>query len=147
MYVAASAGVVLGLGIAIATAVKSGPRLVRSATMIAVIVSVAAVIRFAAPVVDATRSARGVAETIQAFSRERVPVALYHVGRVEEYGLEFYLNCPTQKYEEGQVPEDPHLLVAMSNADSGFKSILDGRKVSYLTTIPAQKLELYWVGK
>jgi len=145
-YVAAVVGAVFGLAIAIAVAVKSGPRLVRSATMIAVIVSVAAVIRMAAPVMDATQSARGVAETIRAFSREPVPVALYHVSRVEEYGLEFYLNRPTQKYDEGQVPGESHLLVA-ANADSGFKQMLDGRKVSYLTSIPAQKLELYWVAK
>jgi 4-amino-4-deoxy-L-arabinose transferase-like glycosyltransferase len=146
-YVATAAGVVFAFGIAIAGAAKSGPRLMRSATMIAVIVSVAAVIRFAAPVIDARQSARGVAETIQAFSREAVPVALYHVSRVEEYGLEFYLNRPTEKYDEGQVPGGPHLLVATVGADSGFKSMLAGRKVSYLTSIPAQKLELYWVGK
>jgi 4-amino-4-deoxy-L-arabinose transferase-like glycosyltransferase len=146
-YVAAAAGVAFALGIATATVVKSGPRLVRSATMIAVIVSVAAVIRFAAPIVDATQSARVVAVTIKSFSHETVPVALYHVSRVEEYGLEFYLNRPTQKYDEGQVPEDAHLLVTASGASSGFKPMLDGRKVSYLTSIPAQKLELYWVAK
>ena len=146
-YVAAAAGAVFAVGIAIATAAKSGPRLVRSATMMAVIVSVAAVIRFAAPVIDATQSSRVVAETIRSFSHEPVPVALYHVSRVEEYGLEFYLNRPTVKYDEGQVPEDAHLLVAASGADSGFKPMLDGRKVSYLTSIPAQKLELYWVAK
>jgi 4-amino-4-deoxy-L-arabinose transferase-like glycosyltransferase len=146
-YIAAAIGIVLAIGIAIATVVKSGPRLVRSATMIAVIVSVAAVIRFAAPVVDATQSPRVLAETIQSFSREAVPVALYRVSRVEEYGLEFYLNRPTQKYDEGQIPEDAHLLVAASGAGAGFKSMIDGRKVSYLTSIPAQKLELYWVAK
>jgi 4-amino-4-deoxy-L-arabinose transferase-like glycosyltransferase len=147
VYVAAAAGVVFALGIAIAGVVRSGPRLVRSATMIAVIVGVAAVIRFAAPVIDVTQSPRVVARTIQAFSRESVPIALYHVSRVEEYGLEFYLNRPTQKYDESQVPDDAHVLVASSGANSGFKSMLGRRKISYLTSIPAQKLELYWVGK
>jgi 4-amino-4-deoxy-L-arabinose transferase-like glycosyltransferase len=146
-YVAAAVGALFALGIAAATVAKLGPRLVRSATMIAVIVSVAAVIRLAAPVVDATQSPRVVAETIQSFSHEAVPVALYHVSRVEEYGLEFYLNRPTRKYDEGQVPEDAHLLVVGSGAGPGFKSMIDGRKVSYLTSIPAQKLELYWVAK
>jgi 4-amino-4-deoxy-L-arabinose transferase-like glycosyltransferase len=146
-YFAAAAGIVFALGIAIAGVVKSGPRLLRSATMIAVIVSVAALIRFAAPVIDATQSSRVVAETIWSFSHEPVPVALYHVSRVEEYGLEFYLNRPTGKYDEGQVPLDAHVLVAASSADSGFKPMLAGRKVSYLTSIPAQKLELYWIGR
>jgi len=146
-YVAAAVGAVFAMGVAIAAGVKSGPRLVRSATMIVVIVSVAALIRFAAPVIDATQSSRVVAETIRSFSREPVPVALYHVSRVEEYGLEFYLDRPTEKYDEGQVPEDAHLLVTASGTGSEFKPIIDGRKVSYLTSIPAQKLELYWIGK
>jgi 4-amino-4-deoxy-L-arabinose transferase-like glycosyltransferase len=146
-YVAAAIGGVFGLGIAIALTMKAARRLVRSATMIAVIVSVAAVIRLAAPVIDATQSARGVAETIRAFSREPVPVALYGVSRVEGYGLEFYLNRPVQKYEEDQVPGEAHLLIAAANTELRFEPLLDGRKVSYLTSIPAQKLELYWVAK
>jgi len=93
-YVAAALGLVITLGIITALVTSSGTRLVRSATMIAVIVSVAAVIRFAAPIIDATQSSRPVAATIRAFSREPVPVALYRVSRVEQYGLEFYLNRP-----------------------------------------------------
>jgi 4-amino-4-deoxy-L-arabinose transferase-like glycosyltransferase len=147
VYVAAAIGAILGLGVAIAVAMKSGPRLVRPATLIAVVVSVAALIRLAAPVIDATQSARATAQTIRAFSHEPVPVALYHVNRTVEYGLEFYLNRPTQKYEEGQVPSEAHLLVTASSADSGLKQLLDGRKVSYLTSVPARTLELYWVGK
>ena len=75
---------------------RAGLRLLRPVTMIAVVVSVAAVIRFAAPVIDATQSARPIAESIQAFSREPVPIALYHINRVQEYGLEFYLNRPAK---------------------------------------------------
>lgn len=146
-YVAAAIGVVIALGITIALLNNAGPRLVRSATMIAVIVSVAAVIRFAAPAIDATQSARPLAETIQAFSREPVPVALYHVSRTEEYGLEFYLNRTVQKYDNAEVPATAHVLVAPSGAYADFRSRLDGRKVSYLTSLPAQKLDVYWIGK
>jgi 4-amino-4-deoxy-L-arabinose transferase-like glycosyltransferase len=144
-YVAIAVGVVVALGIMIAVT-KGGARLVRSATMIAVILSVAAVIRFAAPAIDATQSARPVAQIIQAFSREPVPIALYHVTRVEQYGLEFYLNRQAQKYDDGDVPADAHLLVAGVGTDADLHVRLGGRKVSYLTSIPAQKLELYWVG-
>ena len=76
-------------------------------TMFAVVVSVAAVIRFAAPAIDATQSARPIAESIQAFSREAVPVALYHVHREQEYGLEFYLNRAAEKYESVRAPRFP----------------------------------------
>ncbi|MFZ0477947.1 MAG: glycosyltransferase family 39 protein, partial [Terriglobales bacterium] len=107
-YVAAAIGGVIAIGIAFALVTAAGPRLIRSATMIAAIVSVAAVIRFAAPAIDATQSARPVAQEIQSFSSksvssESVPVALYHVSRVEEYGLEFYLNRPVQKYDDGEI--------------------------------------------
>ena len=112
----------------------------------------AAVIRLAAPVIDATQSSRPVAEIIQDFSDERVPVALYHVSRVQQYGLDFYLNRPTQIYEEGKVPSDSHLLItapniAASTTQPEFSALIPGRKVSYLTGVPAQKLAIYWVGK
>jgi hypothetical protein len=73
-------------------------------------------------------------------------VALFHTTHQLEYGLEFYLNRPAQKYESGEVPRDGHVLVASQNSSTQFSDLLRGRKVSFLTAIPAQKLELYWVG-
>jgi 4-amino-4-deoxy-L-arabinose transferase-like glycosyltransferase len=146
-YVAALIALVIALAITIALVTTAGPRLVRSATMIAVIVSVAAVIRFAAPAIDATQSARPVAESIRAFSREPVPVALYRVNRIEQYGLEFYLNRPAQSYDNGSIPASDHVVVAMQGSQSQVAQLVPGRRVSYLTSIPAQKLDLYWVGK
>ncbi len=146
-YVAAAIALVIALAITAALITTAGPRLVRSATMIAVIVSVAAVIRFAAPAIDATQSARPVAETIRAFSREPVPVVLYHVNRIEQYGLEFYLNRPAQSYDNGSIPTAAHVVVAAQGTQSQAAQLVPGRRVSYLTSIPAQKLELYWVGK
>ncbi len=146
-YVAAAIALVIALAITTALITTAGPRLVRSATMIAVIVSVAAVIRFAAPAIDATQSARPVAETIRAFSREPVPVVLYHVNRIEQYGLEFYLNRPAQSYDNGSIPTAAHVVVAAQGTQSQVAQLVPGRRVSYLTSIPAQKLELYWVGK
>jgi len=143
--VAAAIAAIFALGIAAALVTRAGPRLLRSMTMLAVIISVAAVIRLAAPAIDITQSSRPVAETIQAFSREPVPVALYHVSRVHEYGLDFYLNRQTQIYEAGEIPAEPHVLVAAPNSLPEFSALLPGRKVSYLTGVPAQKLELYWV--
>lgn len=147
VYIGVAIAFVIVAGTVVALMTNQGPRLVRSATMMAVIVSVAAVIRFAAPAIDATQSARPVAESIRAFSREPVQVALYRVGRVEEYGLEFYLNRPVRNYQSGDVPSESHLLVASSGTEAEFRSLLGGRKVSYLTSVPAKKLELYWIGR
>lgn len=123
----------------------TGLRLLSRVTMFAVVVSVAAVIRFAAPVIDATQSARPIAESIQAFSHEAVPVALYHINRMQEYGLEFYLNRPAQPYESGNVPAAAHVLVAAEGTQLQVAQLVPGRRVSYLTSIPAQKVDLYWV--
>ena len=145
LYVAAALGLVIALGIIVALLTSAGPRLVRSATMIAVIVSVAAVIRFAAPVIDATQSSRPIAVSIQSFSQQPVPVALYHVNRIVGYGLDFYLNRPTLKYEAGEIPREAHVVVAASGTDPEFRALVGSRKVSYLTSVPAQKLQLYWI--
>jgi 4-amino-4-deoxy-L-arabinose transferase-like glycosyltransferase len=144
-YVAAAVGSVFALGIGTALFSRAGLRLLSRATMVAVVVSVAALIRFAAPVIDATQSARPIAESIQSFSHEPVPIALYHVKRAQEYGLEFYLNRPAKKYEDGNVPAAAHLLVAAQGTQLQVAQLVPGRRVSYLTSIPEQKLDLYWV--
>jgi hypothetical protein len=145
-YIAAAIGLAVALGIAAALS-RHGLRWLRSATMFAIVLAVGAILRLAAPAIEATQSARPVAQSIQAFSHEPVPVAIYHVGRVQEYGLEFYLNRPTQHYETGDVPAEPHVLVAAQHSQSQVAPLVAGRRVSYLTSIPVQKLELYWVGK
>ena len=146
-YIAAAMAAVFALGIAAALLSRSGLRLVRSATMLAIVVSVGGILRLAAPVVDATQSARPIAESIQAFSHEPVPIAIYHINRVQEYGLEFYLNRPAQDYENGRVPTDAHVLVTAQNTQSQVAQLVPGRRVSYLASIPQQKLDVYWVGK
>src|SRR6266481_5693438 len=146
-YVVAAIAAVFALGISAVLLSRAGLRLLRPVTMIAVVVSVAAVIRFAAPVIDATQSARPIAESIQAFSHEPVPIALYHINRVQEFGLEFYVNRPTQLYESGNVPAAAHVVVAAQDTESQVAQLVPGRRVSYLTSIPTQKLDLYWVGR
>jgi len=147
MYVSLAIGTVLALGIGVALVTKGGAGWVRPATMVAVIAGVAAVIRFAAPAIDTAESARPIAATIQVFSHEPVPVALYHVNRNTEYGLEFYLNRGVQKYEDGPAPATSHLLVAASGSGSELRNVLAGRKMSYLISVPEQKLDLYWIGQ
>jgi 4-amino-4-deoxy-L-arabinose transferase-like glycosyltransferase len=144
---AAAVSLVFALGIGAALLARNGLRLLRSATMLAIVVGVGAILRLAAPVIDATQSARPIAESIQAFSHEPVPIAIYHVNPSQEYGLEFYLNRPAQDYEVGNAPAEAHVLVAAQNTQSRVAQLVPGRRVSYLTSIPAQKLDLYWVGK
>jgi 4-amino-4-deoxy-L-arabinose transferase-like glycosyltransferase len=140
------------VAIGVALGSRSGARLFGRATLFAVVISVAALIRFAAPVIDATQSARPIAESIQSFSREAVsheivPVAVYHLSREQQYGLEFYLNRPVERYETETIPADAHVLAAAQTAHFEVAHWVPARRVSYLTSIPAQKVDLYWVGK
>lgn len=144
-YIRAAISAVFALGIGAALLSGSAVRLLRPTTLFAVVVSVAAAIRFAAPVIDATQSARPIAESIRAFSREPVPIALYKINRMQQYGLEFYLNRGTEKYEDGNIPATAHVVVAAKDTQSQVAQLVSGRRVSYLTSIPAQGLDLYWV--
>jgi len=145
-YIACGAGVIAMLTIAVSLA-RMGLRILRPATMAAVVISVAAILRLDSPVIDATQSARPIAQNILSFSHEAVPVALYRVNRQQEYGLEFYLDRATTRYENGQVPNQGHVLVTTENSLPLLSDYVRGRRVSYLTSIPAQKVELYWVEK
>jgi 4-amino-4-deoxy-L-arabinose transferase-like glycosyltransferase len=145
--VSAAVAAVFAFAITAVLLSRAGLRLLSRATMFAVVVSVGAIIRLAAPVIDATQSARPIAGAIQAFSREPVPIALYRLNRMQEYGLEFYLNRPTQPYESGNVPAAAHVVVAAQGTQSQVAQLVSGRRVSYLTSIPEQKVDLYWVGK
>ncbi|MGA9353210.1 MAG: glycosyltransferase family 39 protein [Terriglobales bacterium] len=142
----ASIAAIFAVAITATLVVPAGPQLLRSVTMFAAIVSVALVIRLAAPAIDATQSSRPIAEAIENFSQERIPVALYRVGRSKQYGLDFYLNRPTQSYDDNNVPGAAHLLVTAPGTEPALDEFIPDRKVSYLTSLPAQRLELYWVG-
>jgi hypothetical protein len=146
-YAAIGVAAVSAIGISIALLAHAGVRLVTRVTLAAVVISVAVVIRTAAPAIDLTQSARPVAESILSFSHEEVPIAIYKINRMQQYGLEFYLNRAAQAYEKGNVPAEPHVLVAKQGSQAEVAGLIPGRRVSYLSSIPEQKLDLYWVGK
>ncbi|HTR23873.1 MAG TPA: glycosyltransferase family 39 protein [Terriglobales bacterium] len=145
LFTAAISGV-LTIGIATTLVMPSGPVILRQVTILAIILSVATVIRFAAPAIDETQSSRPIAAAIQDLSQEPIPVALYRVGRTTQYGLDFYLNRATTTYDNHETPLEPHLLVADSDTGTEFSTLIPGRKVSYLRSLPARKLKIYWVG-
>ena len=144
-YVAAVLGTLIALLITTALRSRAGARLLRDSTLAAVLLGVAAVLRLAAPTIDAKVSARPIAQAILSFSHEPVPVAVYGTNREQEYGLEFYLNQPVQRYQLGQIPAGAHVLVTSRNALEGFMPRLPERKVTYLTNLSARNLDIYYV--
>jgi 4-amino-4-deoxy-L-arabinose transferase-like glycosyltransferase len=147
VMIGAIVAALFAIGIITAILSRPGIRLLTRVTLVAVVVSVAVVVRTAAPIIDATQSARPIAQTIQSFSHEPVPLATYRINRVQQYGLEFYLNRAAQAYDSGDVPSAPHVLVAKKNTQVEVAAEAAGRRVSYLSSFPSQKLDLYWVGK
>lgn len=143
-YVAVSAAVAVLLIVSVALA-RTGLRSLRPATLIPVVLAAGAIVKFASPAIDATQSARPIAQSILSFSHEPIPVAVYRATRQQEYGLEFYLNRDVLRYETGQVPMESHVLIVPENSPSQFAEQVRGRHLSYLTNVPAQRLILYWV--
>jgi 4-amino-4-deoxy-L-arabinose transferase-like glycosyltransferase len=146
-YFGAVVAAMAAIGISAALVSRAGFRLLTRVTLVAMVISVAVVIRTASVAIDSTQSARPIAESIQSFSQEPVPVAIYNINRAQRYGLEFYLNRSAEAYGNGNIPTVPHVLVTKQDAQLEVAALVPGRRVSYLTSIPAQKLDLYWVGK
>jgi 4-amino-4-deoxy-L-arabinose transferase-like glycosyltransferase len=138
-------GLVLAVGIALTLRLDSGLRSLRFVTLVPVILTVAAVLRLAAPVLDANLSARPLATEIARMENGALPAAVFRVPRETEYGLQFYRNQPITRYEVGGVPTDAHLLVAPEGAGTRLAKRFPDRRFSYLGSYPPQKLDFYWV--
>jgi hypothetical protein len=146
-YISAVIAAIAAIGISAALVSRAGIRLLTRVTLVVMVISVAVLIRTASVAIDAAQSSRPIAESIQSFSQEPVPVAIYNINRAQRYGLEFYLNRSAEAYESGNIPAVPHVLVTKHKTQLDVATLVPGRRVSYLTSIPAQNLDLYWVGK
>jgi 4-amino-4-deoxy-L-arabinose transferase-like glycosyltransferase len=141
----------LGLAIAAGTLVaflflKTGFSGLRVATIVPVVV-LAIALRFGAPALDETLSARPVSEAVSRLAPQQMPVAVVLVPRETEFGLQFYRNQKIPRYELGQAPAGEHLVVAVQGFRNAFAKNVPGRRIVYLGDFPAQKLEFFYVGQ
>jgi 4-amino-4-deoxy-L-arabinose transferase-like glycosyltransferase len=138
---------ILAAGMAITLFRVKGMRLLRFVTLIPVVLSVAALLRIGAPMLDETLSARPVWNEISRLEDASAlpPLAVFGVSRETEYGLAFYGNRVVIRYEGGQVPAGTHIVVAPQSARPIMGKVLKGRRVSYLGTYWPQKLDYFWV--
>src|SRR5256712_1013231 len=137
---------VLAIGITLTLRASAGLRMLRLVTLVPVVLAVAAILRLGAPSLDATLSARPLAEQITKADNRRLPLAVLLTSRETEYGLQFFRNPTIARYEVGQVPPGGTPLVAPEGLRKGVEKRAAGRRVTYLGSFAAQGLDYYWVG-
>ncbi len=124
---------------------RSGLRMLRFVTLIPLVLSVAAVLKFGAFTMDQKLSARPLAIEIAGVTEHPLPLAVYGVSREMEYGLTFYRNQTTMRYEWGSVPAEEHLLVAPAAWKINVAQQTSGRRVLLLGHYAPQDVDYYWV--
>ncbi len=145
VLVALSVAFVLSVGIAFTLVRKNGLRMLRFVTLIPVVLVVGAVLKLGSGAIDASLSARPLAQEIAAVEMHQLPLAVYHVRRELEYGLMFYRNRLTFNYDWGSVPQGEHLVVAPENSQVEIAKLVAGRRVSYLGHYAPQHVDYFWV--
>jgi 4-amino-4-deoxy-L-arabinose transferase-like glycosyltransferase len=145
MLVALAVAFVLCAAIALTLASRLRLRMLRFVTLIPVVLSVAAVLKFGAKSVDQTLSARPLAVEVASVETHQLPLAVYGVSREMEYGLAFYRNQTIARYESGNVPAEEHLLVAPATWKRDVAGRTEGRRVLFLGHFAPQNVDYYWV--
>ena len=145
MIVALAVAFVLCAAIALTLVSRLRLRMLRFVTLIPVVLAVAAVLKLGATSVDQKLSARPLAVELAGVETHRLPLAVYGVSREMEYGLTFYRNQTTVRYEVGGVPAEEHLLVAPATWKGNVAIQTAGRRVLSLGNYAPQNVDYYWV--
>jgi hypothetical protein len=145
MLFAAAAVFMLCAAIAMTLVSRLRLRMLRFVTLIPVVLSVAAVLKLGAIPIDQKLSARPLAAEIASVETHQLPLAVYGVPREMEYGLTFYRNQTTVRYEWGSVPAEEHLLVAPATWKVNVTKQTAGRRVLLLGHYTPQDVDYYWV--
>jgi 4-amino-4-deoxy-L-arabinose transferase-like glycosyltransferase len=145
ILVAVAIAFALAAAIALTIVSRLGLRMLRFVTLIPVVLSVAAVLRLGSPALDQTLSVRPLALEIARMQIHPLTLAVNAVPREIEYGLTFYRNQLTIRYEWGSVPPEEHLLVARENSLSEVSKQVGGRHVSFLGHYAPQHVDYFWI--
>jgi hypothetical protein len=131
-------------GVMFVLLVRSGYGGLRVATLVPAVIALALTIRWGAPALDETLSARPVANALSQLNSHNLPVAVFRVPRETEFGLEFYRNQIIPQYELGQVPDGEHLLI-VPQALQGDAGKTAGRRLIYVGELATQRLQYFYV--
>jgi 4-amino-4-deoxy-L-arabinose transferase-like glycosyltransferase len=145
MFVALAVAFVLCAAIALTLASRAGLRMLRFVTLIPVVLTVAAVVKFGSTAIDQTLSARPLAQELAGMETHPLPLAVYRVPRELAYGLTFYRNQLPLIYSASGIPPQEHLLVAPENSQGEVSRAVAGRRISFLGRYEPQHLDYFWV--
>jgi 4-amino-4-deoxy-L-arabinose transferase-like glycosyltransferase len=145
--ISAGFAAVLAAGIVLTLRRPLGLRVLRFVTLVPVVLAVSAVLRLGAPSLDATLSARPLAQEIDRVDNRSLPLAILRLSRETEYGLHFYRDQKIARYEAGEIPAGEHLLITPEGWQKNIAKWTPGRRVTYVGSVAAQGLDYYWVGK
>ncbi|PSH04699.1 MAG: hypothetical protein CXZ00_04790 [Acidobacteria bacterium] len=154
MMVAALAGTIVFLGVALPL-LSAGWRMLRFATLFPLILAVGFLLRGFAPVVEAIKSSRPVAELLQRIEQPRaLPLATFSLNRETSFGLAFYLNHRVAPYEgleispavyelPAAIPASSHILVTREGSLPALRLLLAERKLRLVGAYSPQRIEIY----
>ncbi|MGA3127387.1 MAG: glycosyltransferase family 39 protein [Candidatus Korobacteraceae bacterium] len=129
----------------------------RFVTLLPLILGVGFVVRGVAPELDATQSARPVAELLQQIEQPgRLPLATFALNRNTAFGLAFYLNRRVAPYEgleisptvyelPAAIPASAHILVTRENSLLALRLLLGNRTLRFIGSYRPQRIEIYEV--
>ena len=143
--ISAGFAAVLAVGITLTLRRPLGLRVLRFVTLVPVVLAVAAVLRLGAPSLDATLSARPLAQEINRVDNRSLPLAILRLSRETEYGLHFYRDQKILRYEAGEVPAGEHLLITPEGWQKNIAKWTPGRRVTYVGSFAEQGMDYYWV--
>lgn len=157
MFAAVAAALTFGLIFA-GLSTRGWPML-RMATLVPMVLMIGFVLRVLGPTVDATQSARPIAQLLQRLGvddRDRREIMTFHAKRDLPYGLTFYLRRNVGAYEgleispnhfdlPPRVPLAAHIVVAREGSREELQELLSGREMLPIGYYRPQKLEIFAV--
>lgn len=143
--ISAGLAAVLAVGIVFTLRRPLGLRVLRFVTLVPVVLAVGAVLRLGAPSLDASLSARPLAQEIDRVDNRTLSLAILRLSRETEYGLNFYRDQKILRYEAGEIPVGEHILITKEGWQKNVAKWTTGRRVTYLGSFAPQGLDYYWI--
>src|ERR1700682_2276694 len=131
---AISAGFAAAVAVGIVLTLRRplGLRVFRFVTLVPVVLALGAALKLGAPSLDATLSARPLAQEIDRVDNRSRPLAILRLSRETEYGLNFYRDQKILRYETAGVPAGEHLLITPEGWQKNITKWTPGPRVTYV---------------